>query len=280
MSNDIKSIGFIGLGSMGAAQARELAKLPIPLIVFDIVPKAMNPFAGKATLAANLAQLGAMSDCVGICVQDDRQVYDCVDELLPAMKPGAIILIHSTVHPSTMLDIAHRCRMQRIAVLDAAVTRTKMTSGGPFVFSMLGGDAATVKRAEPVLAAYSTNVMHVGPTGSAMALKICNNLVSWCEIMLGLEVAQIAEAAAVPLDKLMAVMASNGVMTPPMRAFLEFRSNPGDQEQRKTMAVQGYIGEKDLSLATDLAQQACAPSPIAEFIRDRVQQGIRDLCQV
>lgn len=277
MAVDINSIGFIGLGSMGAGQARELAKLSLPLTVFDVSTKAMEPFAGRATLAADLAQLGAASDCVGICVQDDGQVNDCVAQLLPAMKPGSIILIHSTVRPATVQDIARRAEERGIKVLDAAVTRTEMVADGPFVFCLLAGEEELVRQVEPVIRAYSTNFMHVGPLGSAMALKICNNLVSWCEIMLGLEVVKIAEAASVPLDKLVAVMGRNGVMTPPMKAFIDFHGNPGSPEQRQAMSVQGYIGEKDLSLANELAAQVAAPSPIAAFVRDRVRQEIQDL---
>jgi len=279
MADAIHSIGFIGLGSMGAGQARELAKLPLPLTVFDISASAMSPFAGRATLAADLAQLGATSDCVGICVQDDRQVNECVDQLLPAMQPGAIILVHSTVRPATVQDIARRAESRGIVVMDAAVTRTEMVADGPFVFSMLGGDETRLKQVEPVLKAYSTNIMHVGPLGSAMALKICNNLVSWCEIMLGLEAVKIAEAASVPLDKLVTVMTRNGVMSPPMKAFIDFRSNPGSPQQRETMAVQGYIGEKDLSLASELASEVMATSPITAFVRDRVRRDIEDLCR-
>jgi len=121
--------------------------------------------------------------------------------------------------------------------------------------------------------------MHVGPLGSAMALKICNNLISWCEIMLGLEAMQIAEAASVPLDKLVTVMSRNGVMTPPMKALIDFRNNSRSQKQRETMVVQGYIGEKDLSLASALAAEVAAPSPITSFVRDRVQQEFRHLCK-
>jgi 3-hydroxyisobutyrate dehydrogenase len=278
MAADINSIGFIGLGSMGGSQARELAKLAIPLTVFDISSKAMEPFAGKAKLAANLAEVGATSDCVGVCVQDDRQVNECVAQLLPAMKSDSVLLIHSTVRPATVRDIAHRAGGRGIKVMDSPVTRTEMTSDGPFVFSMLGGEEDLMKRVEPVLNAYSTNIMHVGPLGSAMALKICNNLISWCEIMLGVEAAQVAEAASIPLDKLVTVMTRNGVLSPPMKAFIDFRSNPGTREQRDTMAVQARIGEKDLTLASELAAEVAAPSPITSFVRDRVRQDIHNLC--
>ena len=75
MTQTIGSVGFIGLGSMGGGQARELAKLALPLTVFDKFPAAMEPFRGKATLATSIADLG-QCDVVGICVQDDKKVTE------------------------------------------------------------------------------------------------------------------------------------------------------------------------------------------------------------
>lgn len=278
MTQAIDSIGFIGLGSMGGAQARELAKLSLPLSVFDKFPAAMEPFRGKATLAGSIADLGAC-DVVGICVQDDKQVIECCDELIPAMRPGSVILIHSTVRPDTVKTLAERAAAVGVELMDAAVTRTEMTNDGPFVFCMLGGIEATMTRVQTVLDAYSTNTMLVGPLGSAMGLKICNNLVSWSQIMLGLEAMDLAQAAGVPIDKLMAVMQRNGVMTPPMNGFIAFRNNPGEQARRDLMAVQAGIGEKDLSLADELGKAVGKPSSIGAHIKAYVKQGIFDVCR-
>lgn len=278
MVQAIGSVGFIGLGSMGGCQARELAKLSLPLTVFDKFPASMEPFRGKATLAGSIAELGGC-DVVGICVQDDKQVTECFDELLPAMKPGSVILVHSTIRPATAKALAERAAAVGVELMDAAVTRTEMTNDGPFVFCMLGGDEATMARVQPVLDAYSTNTMLVGPLGSAMGLKICNNLVSWCQIELGLEAMDLAEAAGVPIDKLITVMQRNGVMTPPMNGFIAFRNNPGDQTRRDLMAVQAGIGEKDLTLAHELGEAVGKPSAMGANVKNYVKQAILDVCR-
>ncbi|CAH0495317.1 NAD(P)-dependent oxidoreductase [Novosphingobium sp. CECT 9465] len=278
MVQAIGSVGFIGLGSMGGCQARELAKLSLPLTVFDKFPASMEPFRGKATLAGSIAELGGC-DVVGICVQDDKQVTECFDELIPVMKPGSVILVHSTIRPATAKALAERAAAVGVELMDAAVTRTEMTNDGPFVFCMLGGDEATMARVQPVLDAYSTNTMLVGPLGSAMGLKICNNLVSWCQIELGLEAMDLAEAAGVPIDKLITVMQRNGVMTPPMNGFIAFRNNPGDQTRRDLMAVQAGIGEKDLTLAHELGEAVGKPSAMGANVKNYVKQAILDVCR-
>ena len=278
MTQTIGSVGFIGLGSMGGGQARELAKLALPLTVFDKFPAAMEPFRGKATLATSIADLG-QCDVVGICVQDDKQVIECCDELIPALQRGAVILVHSTIRPATARMLAERAAAVGVELMDAAVTRTETHNDGPFVFCMLGGDEATMARVQPVLDAYSTNTMLVGPLGSAMGLKICNNLVAWSQIVLGYEAMDLAEAAGVPLDKLIAVMQRNGVMTPTMNGFIAFRNNPGDQKQRSMMEVQAGIGEKDLSLADEMGQAVGKPSAIGTHIKAYVKQAVIDVCR-
>ena len=158
------------------------------------------------------------------------------------------------------------------------MTRTERVATGPFVFCMTGGDEAIAAKVKGVLDAFSTNTIHVGPLGSAMALKICNNLVSWCNIMVGIEAANVAEAAGVPIDKLMAVMTRNGNLTPPTQGFLEFRNNPGDDAKRAFFASQAGIGEKDLSLAEALASGADAAAPITSAARAILRDGILAIC--
>jgi 3-hydroxyisobutyrate dehydrogenase len=279
VKTEIKKIGFIGLGSMGGDQSRELAKLPMQLTVYDIFPQAMERFRGKAVLAGEIADVGRDADVVGICVQDDKQVLQAVNGVLPAMKEGSILLIHSTVKPSTVVGIGERAAKQGVHVLDASVSRTEMTKDGPFVYCMTGGDAAIAERVQVVLKAYSTDTMHVGPLGSAMALKICNNLASWSAIMIGLEAFDLAEAAGVPLDKLLTVMKRNGVLTPPAQAFVAFRNDRGDETRRSLMAVQASIGEKDLMLAEALASEAHTTVPIATQIRSTVKGDILEICR-
>src|SRR5690606_2192357 len=151
MADSIRKIGFIGLGSMGGDQARELAKLQLDLTVYDVFPQALARFEGRAKLAGSMAEVGQDADGVGICVRDDAQVLECVDAVLPAMKRGAILLIHSTIKPKTAQNIAERAAAVGVEVIDAPVTRTEMTKDGPFVFCMTGGDEALAARVQPVL---------------------------------------------------------------------------------------------------------------------------------
>lgn len=271
-------VGFIGLGSMGYGQAMLLANSDHDVTVFDVFEKAMVPFEGKATLAKSLADTGINADVVGVCVRDDQQVNECADALLPVMSENAVLMIHSTVKPSVMTALAERAKARKIHVLDAAVTRTIIAQDAPFVFCMTGGDEAIAKRVQSVLDAYSTDTIHVGDTGSAMALKIANNLVSWSEIMIGQEAFRVAQAAGVPLDKLLTVMKKNGCLTPPMGGFLELSQKAVDDADLKAYMVSQFnIGVKDMGLAELLGSEANAATDIASFVRAQIQATLEKL---
>jgi 3-hydroxyisobutyrate dehydrogenase len=267
-------VGFIGLGSMGYGQAMLLAKSSHDVTVFDVFPKAMEPFKGVATLAATAGDVGKDADAVGICVRDEKQVRECLDALLPVMKEGSALMIHSTVHPDTMKELASRCADHKINILDAAVTRTVIAQDAPFVFCMLGGDEAVANSVQSILDAYSTDTIFVGAHGSAMAMKIANNLVSWSQIMIGLEAFKMAEAAGVPTDKLLQVMKKNGVLTPPMGGFIQLRATATSPETSELITSQSGIGEKDLSLAEAVGKSAGSPTPIASYIRGMIRRTL------
>lgn len=276
MSAGVEKIGFIGLGHMGGDLARCLSRLPSQLTVYDVNAKAMTRFANSAVLADDLAGVGRDADVVGLCVQDDKQVLSCVGPLLSVMKPGSVLMVHSTIKPATITAVGRLADERGVELLDAPVSR-KVTGGeGPFVVCMIGGDEATAARLRPVIDAYATETLHIGPLGAAMALKICNNLASWCGIMVALEAVNLADAAGVPLDKLLAVMKSNGVLTFPGEGFVALR-NQGGEERRALMAVQAGIGEKDLLLAEGLAAGAGTGAEIATFVRSFVREKVSAL---
>ncbi|WP_443019091.1 NAD(P)-dependent oxidoreductase [Sphingomonas sp.] len=272
MASDIKRVGFVGLGSLGAAQVRELAKLPLELIVHDVRPEAMAEFEGRAQLAGDIAEAGRGSDVVAIAVQNDEQVDACADALLPVMKRGAVLMLHSTIRPATVIALAERAAAVGVDVLEAPVTRTEMTRDGPFVYCITGGSEALAGRLATIIAAFATDQVHAGPHGSAMALKTCNNLVSWGSVLATIEAIAIAEGAGVPVDKLLAVMTRNRLLTPAASVFLAYRSDPGDAVRRASVAVQGTIAEKDVKLAQALAAGAGVAAPLA----DKAAPLIRD----
>ena len=261
-------VGFIGLGSMGGAQARCLADSGFDLAVFDVHPPNLQAFAQSARLAASVAELGRSADVAGVCVRDDAQVRETLegpDGLLASMRPGTIVLVHSTVSPETVHALAAEASARGIELLDAAVSRTRMNASGPFVAVMAGGSAAALERARPVLDAYATDVFHAGPVGAGVAMKIVNNLVTWSGIVTAAQAFRLAAAGGVDLAVLQALMSANGNLTPVTKAFSARFT--GAATDRAFQESQAGIGDKDLQLAAEFARAVGADVPVAEQAR-------------
>ncbi len=252
-------IAFIGLGSMGAPLAQHIAKGGFELSVFDPFPKALEAFEGLATLATSPANAAAGVEIAGICVRDDKQVRDVLfgeNGLTDALEKGSLVLIHSTISVAVLKDIAETLAEKGIAVVDAPVSRTKMTTDGPFVYTMMGGDTEQIARAQPLVDCFSTDSSRMGPLGAGMATKIANNLVTWVQMVIGIQGTSLALRSGVEIDQLLTVMKSNGNLTPSMGAIIggKFQAVP-NEERNELFASQGGIGEKDLQLALDMAKE-------------------------
>jgi 3-hydroxyisobutyrate dehydrogenase len=253
---------FVGLGAMGAPQARLLARKGFELAVYDPFPAALQAFDGVARLAGSAADAATGVEIACVCVRDDKQVDEALfgtQGMAAALAPGAILLIHSTVHMDYLRQLEERVSKLGIELVDAPVTRTRKTDDEAFVLTMLGGKAASLQKVRPVVAAFSTEIEEIGPLGSAMALKISNNLVTWMTLVVGMQAAALSASHSVPYEKLRAVMKANGNLTPTMEAMLDARDKvpAGSSAQYDGfIASQAGIGEKDLALAVECGEAA------------------------
>lgn len=255
-------IAFVGLGSMGAPQARLVARAGFDLAVHDALPAAREAFRGVARVADSAADAARGAEVACVCVRDDQQVEAVVlgaAGLLAGLAPGSILLIHSTIAVATLEHLRTQLAPKKVALVDAPVTRTRPTDQDAFVFTMLGGEVADVERARAVIRTFSTDMEHMGPLGAGMATKIANNLVTWTHLVVGAEAAALAAHYGVPYEKLRRVMAANGNLTPAVGGLLDgkHRSPPGaDPARDQFLASQAGIGEKDLALAIECAGKA------------------------
>ena len=255
-------VAYVGLGSMGAPQARLIARGGHELAVHDASPAARDAFRGIARTAGSARDAATGAECACVCVRDDQQVTEVVlgvGGLVEALPPGSLILVHSTVEIATLHRLKANLEPRGIALVDAPVSRTRRADDAAFVYTMMGGEARDVERARTVVGTFSTDVDHVGPLGAGMAAKIANNLVTWTHLVVGSQAAALAACHGVPYDKLRRLMAANGNLTPTVSALLDgkLESPPGANLARdQFLASQAGIGEKDLQLAIDCGKAA------------------------
>jgi 3-hydroxyisobutyrate dehydrogenase len=266
--------GFVGLGYIGKPMARRLPAAGLETAVFDIVPAPVQELADAgARAAASPAEVAAASDVVGVCVQTDAQVRAVIegeDGLLAGAKPGLVIAIHSTILPSTAVEMAELAARHGVEIVDACVSGNTRVADPVFKL-YVGGEAAQVERIRPYLTAIAADrVIHAGPLGSGCKAKICLNLVTYLQWMAAFEGSVLAQGAGLGIEMFEQVGRSNGQLTDMMVAYLGAHKLP--EAARKSDAYQHYIrtqlhnAEKDLACALDLAREAGVSLPGAALV--------------
>jgi 3-hydroxyisobutyrate dehydrogenase len=168
---------FIGLGAMGTPMAGHLKAHGLLHAVAsrtqanaDAVAKALG------VIAPPLAELAAQCDVIALCVTADADVLGTIDALAPHLKPGAIVVDHSTVAPDTAKQAAARLAAVGARFLDAPVSGGVEGARNGKLSVMVGGDADVLERARPVLEAYALRITHLGAVGAGQATKAVNQV--------------------------------------------------------------------------------------------------------
>jgi 3-hydroxyisobutyrate dehydrogenase len=97
------------------------------------------------------------------------------EELFPAMRPGGRIAIHSTIHPSTVVELAKQATARGLALLDAPVSGGGGAAAAKTLTVMVGGDEAVVDAARPIFETFGGLIVRVGEIGAGQMAKLVNN---------------------------------------------------------------------------------------------------------
>ncbi|KRF00524.1 oxidoreductase [Frateuria sp. Soil773] len=169
---------FIGLGAMGAPMAGHLRSKGLLHAVANRTQAKADALARELGVAApaTLAELAAQCEVVALCVTADADVIATVDALAPHLRPGAIVIDHSTVAPDTAKRAAAKLAAAGAHFLDAPVSGGVEGAKNGKLSVMVGGDAGVLERAHPVLEAYALRVTHLGGVGAGQATKAVNQV--------------------------------------------------------------------------------------------------------
>jgi 2-hydroxy-3-oxopropionate reductase len=268
--------GFVGLGQMGAPMAKHL--IPYGLVVYDTRDEAMAPLIeAGAKAAASPAEVAAYSSVISIMVRDDAQVTEVAAELLTAAAPGTVLAVHSTISPHTAVELAAQAEPFGIEVVDAPVSGGFMgAEAGNLAVMVGGGDEAFAACQEP-FAAWADLVLHMGPVGAGTRTKLARNLLHFVAFVAAAEAQRLAEASGVSLRRLGRVVRHTDAITGgPGAIMLRPTTAPltdGDPLLDIMRHVQA-LGEKDLSLALELAEELDVDTPLARMALDRLAEGL------
>jgi 3-hydroxyisobutyrate dehydrogenase-like beta-hydroxyacid dehydrogenase len=261
----VTTVGVLGIGRMGGAMARAIRAAGFDLVLWNRSPSAARRLADDldAAVADRPADVAARADVTVSMLADGlavAAVYGGDDGLIAGARPGTVLIDCSTVPPAVLLAHADAVRATGAGVLDAPVSGSIALAETGKLTLMVGGDAADVDRARPVLDALGATVFHLGPLGSGAAMKLAVNTVIFGLNEALAEGLVLAESAGIPRAAAYDVLAASAVGAPYVgykrAAFLDPETTP--------VAFALDLAAKDLRLIDELATSLGLDLPQAD----------------
>jgi 3-hydroxyisobutyrate dehydrogenase-like beta-hydroxyacid dehydrogenase len=201
----IRTVGVIGAGRMGQPIIGHVARKGYTVAVHDIDEGKREAVAklGAAWAESPMA-LARARDAILVCVGYDQELRQLMsaDGLLRDLARGTIVAVLSTVNPRTVQELAEDAAASGVHVVDSTVCRGARAADEGTLLSFVGGEADVVERLKPVLACYSTDIVHTGGVGSAQVAKAANNLVMWSCLVADHEALALAKRFGMDVDVL------------------------------------------------------------------------------
>jgi 3-hydroxyisobutyrate dehydrogenase len=216
VQEQVLGAGVLGLGRMGAPMTRCIVQSGFATSVFDLDADAMaRAVADGARATSSPAAVAAASDVVCVVVLDLAQVEDVLfgtDGVMTGATPGLVVCLCSTVDDDAVLDLAARAAEHHVHVIDTGVAGGPINAEIASLVTMVGGPEATLARARPVLEAFSGDIVHAGPLGAGMRLKLVKNLGSYLVMCAANETLRFADALGIPAEVVQHVNAASNML--------------------------------------------------------------------
>jgi 3-hydroxyisobutyrate dehydrogenase-like beta-hydroxyacid dehydrogenase len=249
-------VGFVGLGSQGGPMARRIVDEGFPTTLWARRRESLQPFADtNARLADSVRELGRDCDVLGVCVVSDADV-DAVlrgpDGALAVMRPGGVVVVHSTTHPDT-------CRRLQddhpaLHVLDAPVSGGGHRAASRELLVMVGGEPDVLDRVRPVLESFANPLVHLGPLGSGQVGKLLNNALFTAQIGLAADTFALAREHRLDSSRLAAVLAHGSG-----RSYAAQIVAAAGEDLSAFASNAGPLLAKDVGILTSLQQDSGSP---------------------
>jgi 3-hydroxyisobutyrate dehydrogenase len=264
------TVAFLGLGAIGRPMAARLAAARgISLAVWNRTAERARLFAAEsgARHAASPADAARGADVVITCFPvsaDVEAVLDGTDGLLAGLARGAMLVDCTSGDPATSRRIATRLAEHEVGFLDAPVSGGTIGAEQGTLTVMVGGDAALLERARPVLEAFGKKIVHCGDVGAGDALKAVNNALLAVHVWSTAEgLAALAKAGVKSDVALDVINASSGRSIASMNLFPErvlTRAFP------RTFRL--ALLDKDVGIAAGVAREQKVPAPLLQLTAD------------
>ncbi len=254
-------LGWIGLGDMGQVIVPRLLAAGHQVTGWN-----RTAAKGEALIAQGMAwadsprQVAAASDFVFSMVTDAAAVQAVAlggDGVIGGLAPDGVYLDMSTIDPEVSRDLAAAFAERGLTMLDAPLSGSPVTVAQGTASTMVGGDRAAYEKAEPVLYDIGSKVSYIGPSGTAVQMKVAINLTLIVEMVVFCESVALAEKGGV--DRAVAVDAMlKSVVASPVMGY----RGPFILEMPDKPLADVTLQQKDMILALEVARRQGSPAPL------------------
>ena len=261
-----QAVGFVGIGNMGWPMAARVHAAGHTLLVADHRRIVAESFAQQVggTAPDTAAGLAAGSDVIVTMLPTSAAVGTALDGLLPAMRPGTVVVDMTSGAPGETRALADRVAQAGGVMIDAPVSGGVPRARTGELAIMVGGDDAAVERVRPLLQSMGTSILRTGAVGSAHAMKALNNLVSAGGFLIGIEALLIGQRFGLDPALMVDVLnASTGMNNSTQKKFRQFvLSRSFDSGFGLDLML------KDVGIAMGVARDTATPAPFSALCRE------------
>lgn len=271
-------VAFLGLGAIGTPMARHLAEPEFSLRVWNRTTAKAAAFASKhkATHAATPREAATGADFIVTCLSTSSDVESILDGptgIEAGLSSGAVFIDCTSGDPAASRRIAARLAAKGVAFLDAPVSGGVAGAEIGTLTVMVGGGAAELERATPVLDAFGEKIVHCGPIGAGHALKSINQAMLAVHIWsLGEGLVALARAGVKPALALEVINASSG------------RSNTSQNLFPQRVLSRAFprtfrlaLLDKDVGIAARTLREQKVPAPLIQLAAELMSLAHREL---
>lgn len=265
---DKPRIGFIGVGLMGHGIAGNLLAQGYPLTLRAHRNRApVDDLVGRgAKEVRTAADVARAADIVFLCVTGAPQVEEMVagaQGIASAARDGMIVVDTSTSEPATTARLREMLAAGGVRLVDAPLARTPVEAEAGKLNIMVGADDATFATLRPVLQAFCENIVHAGPPGHGIVLKLINNFIAQAICTATAEACAAAAKSGLSIRKLHEVISAGGVNSGLFQMMVGKMLDGGQLDGLKFTLVNAA---KDLRYYTHFTESMMLPSIMGEAV--------------
>jgi 3-hydroxyisobutyrate dehydrogenase len=257
-------VAFLGLGTMGAAMAANLARAGFTVTAWNRTPRSLPELDELGVTRADTpAAAAAASDVVVICVSDTPDVEAVLfgpDGVAEGARPDSLVIDCSTIAPGPTRGFAERLAAKDVAIVDAPVSGGSEGAKKATLSIFVGGEPRDVERARPILQALGTTITHVGPVGSGQAVKAVNQVILAGTYLGVAEGIVLAMKAGLDVEQVVGALGGGAA-----QSWVLANRSGRMLENDYPLGFKVALHRKDLGIALGLAGETGANLPVSEL---------------